>query len=394
MTAQVADADVIAPSSLDAARAAARAALGPVTTSRPTGSDYIRYEDLYRSGDSVGAALARLTSPKIVTFPEGRFSGRDFNSGYLGAISVPAICRGIVGSGRGSLGGSSGTVFTMDAWSSTKGNGRRDDQGRLYVPNQDNSTPCQLHVLKQANQAAPAVWKNFQVAGSEQGHIFNAFQVWGTAGANVFDNLLVAGWSGNAGAPPGETAGLIVNGPGAHTVSRVEADGRRSTGGEIFGAMGITFQNTSGARFSSCYSHHVRAANFVMFQSVNGTMTDCTSDAAVAGDKGIGNGGINLERTAGWTLVNPTAIGRWQRVHVTHSNDNWSLNGASVRNGSLKIVNPKFNDLWGNNMLLVQTWSPYGNGDTISTAPSVTRGDWSSHLPYKWVHGSSAQTIS
>jgi len=385
-----ASADVLSASAVDTARARAKSLLGPAQTTRPTGTDYIRYEDLYRSGDSVGGALARLTSPKIVTFPEGRFSCRDFNSGYLAGIAVPALCRGIVGSGRGTLGGSTGTVFTMDAWSSRKGNGARDGSGHLYVPAQDGSTPCQLVLLKQANQKAPAVWKNFQVVGSEQGHIFNAFQVFETAGANQFDNLLIAGWSGNDGAPPGETYGLAVSGKGAHTVTRVEADGRRTIGGQVFGAMGITFQNSSGATFRSCYSHHMRCANFVMFQSLDGKMVDCTSDAASAGSLGIGNGGINLERTAGWTLTNSVMIGRSRKVHLSHSNDNWTYNRygitKSVSNGSLKLVNPGYNDLWGNNQLVIQSWSPYGNGDTVRTPPLVLKSDGVTHLPYNWQH--------
>lgn len=382
---------------VDTVRSRARALLGPTQTGRPTGSDYVRYEDLYRQGDSVGAALGRLTQPKIVTFPEGKFTCWDFNSGFQAGIAVPGLCRGIVGSGRGTLGGSTGTVFTIAPRSSTKGNGARDSSGRLYVPNQDNSTPCQLNVLKQVGQSAPAVWKNFQVAGTDQGHIFSAFQVANTAGANTFENLLIAGWTGDNGAPPGETSALAVSGRGAHVVNQVEADGRRSVGGEVFGAMGVTFQNSVGASFRSCYVHDVRASAFAIFQSVGGALVDCTSDATVPDGRGLANGGINFERAAGWTIVNPALIGRSRRAHVTISNDNWSLsqNGQSysVRNGSLKIVNPTFNDLWGNDLLILQSWSPYGNGDTMSTPPLVTKSDWSSHLTYKWVHGTS-QTIS
>lgn len=377
-------------------RARARSLLGAQQTARPTGSDYVRYEDLYRQGDSVGAALARLTQAKIVTFPEGQFVCSDFNSGFQAGISVPAHCRGIVGSGPGTLGGSRGTVFTMATRSSTKANGARDSNGRLYVPNQDNSTPCQLNLLKQVNQNAPAVWKNFQVAGTEQGHIFSAFQVANAAGGNTFENVLISGWSGNAGAPPGETSALAVSGRGAHVVTQVEADGRRSVGGEVFGAMGLTFQNSVGATFRSCYVHDVRAANFVIFQSFNGLMVDCTSDALVQSDKALGNGGVNFERASGWTLVNPALMGRNQRIHIAHSNDNWSMSQDgttySVRNGSLKVVNPTYNDLWGNNLLIVQSWNPYGNGDTLSTPPLVRKSDWTSHLTYKWIHGS-AQTI-
>ena len=360
---------------------------------RPDGPEYIRYESLYRSGDTVSAALARLTEPKVVTFPEGRFVCSDFGSGYLAGISVPAICRGIVGSGRGTLGGSTGTVFTMKPRSSSKGGGSRDSSGNLYVPVQDNHTPCQLGVVKQLNQRAPSVWRHFQVAGTEQGHIFNAFQVYGTAGANRFENLLITGWDGDSGAPPGETYGLAVNGPGAHRLSGVEVDGRRTPGGEVFGAMGITAQNSVGVTMVCCKATNVRAAGFVAFQSVNGTMTGCVSDARVPADKIVGNGSLNFERTAGWKLVDCTITGRNRKVHITHSNDNWVLKSEGktypMADGDLTIVNPTYNDLWGNDYLMIQSWTPYWNGDTMATAPLVVKTNGTTKIPYAWVHGKS-----
>lgn len=357
---------------------------------RPIGPEYIGYEKLYRSGDSVGAALQRLSEPKIVTFPEGRFECSDFNSGYLAGINVPAICRGIVGSGRGTLGGSTGTVFTMKPHSSTKGGGSRDTSGNLYVPVQDNHTPCQLGVVKQLNQRAPSVWRHFQIAGTEQGHLFSAFQVYGTAGRNRFENILISGWDGDSGAPPGETCGLSVNGPGAHHLAGVEVDGRRAVGGEVFGAMGITVQNSVGVTMDSCKASHTRAAGFVAFQSVNGTMTNCVSDARVPTDKIVGNGSINFERTAGWRLINFRITGRDRKVHITHSNDNWVLrsNGTTypVANGDLTIVSPTYNDLWGNDYLMIQSWTPYWNGDTMSTPPLVVKSDGRTKIPYAWIH--------
>ena len=365
----------------------------PTKHTRPTGRYYIRYEDLYRKGDTVSEALARLREPKIVTFPEGKFVCSDFSSGYQSGINVPAICRGIVGSGRGTLGGSTGTVFTMKPHSSTKGKGRRDSSGRPYVPKQDNHTPCQLTILRQLNQRAPAHWRHFQVAGTEQEHIFNAFQVWGTAGANHFENLLITGWDGNSGAPPGETHGFAVNGPGEHRLAGVEADGRRTPGGKVFGAMGITAQNTIGVTLDSCYAHHVRAASFVAFQSIDGTMTNCFSDARVPADRMIGEGSFNFERTTGWRMVRCRIIGRQHRVHITHSNDRWALHrggrSSSVANGRLTVLDPIYNDLWGNDYLMIQSWAPYWTGDSMRTAPTVLHRHGQHRLPYAWVHGRS-----
>lgn len=372
-------------------------AIGQMTATaavnRPTGSDYVRYEQLYRSGDTVSDALGRLTEPKIVTFPEGKFECSDFNSGYQAGITIPSICRGILGSGKGQTGGASGTVFTIRPMSSRKGNGRRDAQGQLYVPVQDDKTPCQLTVLKQLNQRSPSVFGHFQVAGTEQGHLFNAFQVYGTAGSNKFSDVLVTGWDGDAGAPPGETYGLAVNGPGQHALLRVEADGRRTKEGEVFGAMGITMQNTVGAVLTDCKAHHTRAAGFVAFQSFDGTLKRFACDARIDEDRRVGNGSYNFERTGGWILKDCTFTGRPRKVHVTHSNDSWTLTRGgrtySTSDGKLTIVNPTYNDLWGNNHLMIQSWTPYWNGDTIRTAPLVVKSDGKTLVRYSWVHGTS-----
>jgi hypothetical protein len=361
-------------------------------TVRPTGADYIRYEDLYRSGDTVTKALSRLSAAKIVTFPEGKFVCKDFDATTQAGISVPRLCRGIVGSGKGTLGGSTGTVFTIQTRSSTKGSGAKDPVGRLYVPVQGSSTPTQLNLMKQVSQLAPSVWKNFQIAGTDQGHVYSGFQVYNTAGANTFESLLINGWEGNAGAPPGETAALSVNGPGAHVVNQVEVDGRRAVGGPEFGAMGLTFQNSVGATFRDCNVHHCRAATYALFQSFNGYLINCVSDATVSSGRGIGNGGINFERTAGWTLVTPTIIARPMTIHMAHSNDTFVLNQAgrqySTVNGSLTVVDPKYSDTRGNGLFYIQSWTPYWNGDTMRTPPLVTTSDWKTHREYLWVHGS------
>lgn len=391
LLAGAAAAGTLATSALPAgAKTVVEKALPSPSSARPQGAAYIRYEDLYRRGDSVGKALARLREPKIVTFPEGKFECSDFNSGYQAGISVPSICRGIVGSGRGTLGGSTGTVFTMKRLSSTKGRGARDSSGRLYVPVQDDKTPCQLNLIKQLDQRAPSVWRHFQVAGTEQGHIFSAFQVHNTAGRNRFENVLITGWDGYSGAPPGETSALAVSGPGRHLLAGVECDGRRRPGGEVFGAMGLTVQNSVGAVLDQCYGHHCRAASFVAFQSVNGLLTGCNFDATVPADKVVGNGALNFERTAGWSIVGCTITARMRKVHITHSNDRWSLSQGgrsySVADGKLTVVNPHHNDIWGNGLLTVQSWSPYWNGDSMRTPPSVRKANGTSKLAYTWVH--------
>jgi len=363
------------------------------TDDRPSGPGFVRYESLYRSGDTVSDVLARVSDGRVVTFPEGRFEVADFAAGYLAGISVAPGCGGIIGSGQGTLGGSKGTVFTMKERSSTKA---------ALVPKQDDVTPMQLVLLKSLDPTTPKTFQNFQVAGTEQGHIYSLVQHYnnGSGGQRalmdtLFQDLLLVGWDGNAGAPPGETSALSVSGPGYHVQRRVEIDGRRALGGPVFGAMGLTHQNAYGALAEDVYSHHCRVANFVGFQSVNGIVRRLRSDAATGVTNGLGNGSLNFERTAGYLLEGCEIIGRQRKVHITHSNDHWSLNlnGKSypIDGGSLTVVDPKWNGLWRPDeladYLYVQSWGPYWNGSTMSfskTAPVVRKAD-GSHIPYKYV---------
>ena len=375
-----------------------------LSLSRPSGPEYVAVESLFQAGDmradgtfDLSAVLNRCPAGKIVTFPEGEFvvnNFRDDDQVFQAGILVPKHVRGIVGSGKGTLGGSTGTIFSMRPGSSTRGGGAVDRNGKLYVPVQDDVTPCQLNLVKQLDQQYPGVLKNFQVRGTDQGHIFSAMQVYNTIGANVFEDILITGWEGNAGAPPGETIGLSINGRGAHTATRVEVDGRRAVGGPVYGAAGLTYQNNIGGTFVDCYSHHCRAGNFLGFQSFDGKMIRCVIDAASASTYGIGNGSMNFERCAGWEMIDCTIIGRAGKVHITHSNDNYTLTqGGVTRNtaamkGSLKITNITNNATQGNPRLYVQSWTPYWTGNIMTypdCAPLVVAADGVTHVPYTWV---------
>lgn len=332
----------------------------PVTTpptDRPTGPDYVTYESLYVAGDTVTQALNRLTSPKIVTFPEGKFECRDFATGYLAGFTPPPQCKGIVGSGKGTLGGSSGTVFTMVPNSSTKAS---------QVPAEGSQNPTQHNVWKHY-PTYPVIYKNFQLAGTEQGHLFSDMQVVQAKDGSIFEDLLINGWYGNQGYPPGETSALAVSGGSEHVMRRIEVDGRRTVGGECFGAMGLTFQTSIGSLFDNVNVHHCRAASIVFYQTINCELNDCVSDAASAGAQALGNGGINLERATGTIMRRPTILGRSGKVHITMSNDYWGMsrNGQSytVAGGSLTVIDPVNSQAFaGNPRLYVQSWTPYSQG--------------------------------
>lgn len=355
---------------------------------RPSGPGYVRYEDLYRAGDTVSAALRRLTQRAVVTFPEGRFDATDFAEPNACAISVPAICSGIVGSGRGELGGSTGTVFGIRPRTST----------RLgSVPTQEG-TPNEYNVLKCTDPSGPVEFRRFRVEGTDQGHGFSGFQYHNGPGRTphptLFEDLLITGWEGDSGIPPGETSALAVGGLGAHVIRRVEVDGRRAPGGITYAAMGITVQNSVGALVDDCHGHHCRAATFVAFQSVNGVLRNFRSDAVldkITGQRSeLGNGSLNFERTTGWRVEGDRTriVGRQRKVHVTHSNDSFVLTSGGVvypvARGTLVLQVPAgaWNGLWRpdetGDYLYVQSWTPYWNGDTMSypaTAPRLLRPD-------------------
>jgi len=365
---------------------------------RPTGPEYVMFESLYQSGDTqsdgtmnlneIMARNRQLTEGKIITFPEGQFMTKDFTAGPVGSPYTPAgwympqWIAGIVGSGKGTLGGNTGTVFTMKPMSSTKAYPATvpgSNPAEYYVWPQTgdgNIHVNQLHVMKTVNPLYALTFKNFQVAGADQGHNFNGFQIYQAPSITLMEDVLITGWQGDNGAPPGECFGLQVNTRGvADVLRRVETDGRRQPGGIAYGASGMTFQNSVGSTFDHCNSHHCRTANFVLYQSFNCTLLDCIIDADSAGAQGIGNGGMNLERTAGSKLVRSQFLARANRIHISHSNDSWTLTRGSITystaGGSLDVIDPIYNDVWGQNRMAIQTWIPYSIGN-ISNGNSMT----------------------
>lgn len=347
---------------------------GSDPTDLPTGTDYVRYQDLYVTGDSVTGALARLSSPKYVTFPEGEFADSDFTSDsskpgyYQACITIPRQCRGIIGSGSGTLGGSTGTVFSIKPRTSTA-------VAKGLIPAQGTSKEVQCNILKHYALYAPT-YRNFQVRGTDQGHIFNGMQSFNTPSNGLVKNVSIFGWEGDAGAPPGETYALGMNGGTGHLLEDMEVDGRRTLGGQVFGAMGLTFQSNAGNLFNRCNLHHMRAAGAVFYKSFDSELRDCTIDSLSAGSYALGNGGVNIERSDGIVLTRPKLVGRIGKVHITLSNDYVTLNldgkTYSAAGGSLEIVDPIYNDNLGNGYLSVQTWIPYVVGPSTVVGNSMT----------------------
>lgn len=356
------------------------------TFTRPTGAGYTKYESLYKSGDSVSGACARLTTASIITFPEGTFDLIDFDKGYLSGLDVPRQCRGIWGSGPGNLAGTaSGTYLRMKAMTSTKAS---------LVPAQSSHQSVQMRVMKSANSYAGQSFGQFQVRGQEQGHIYHGFTVYQPGGAVTATDILVTGWSGNATGPPGETFGFEISGAPSHTLTRVESDARRKDLVR-YGAAPMTAENCHSGTWQDCYGHHSKASSITFFESsgINTYNLRSAYNGTGTGGQLLSGSGINHERTTGIVHHNPSLIVDRSNgntgVHITFSNDNWSSSQVgSTANGSLTVIAPTFSPILDGKHLYVQSWTPYGNGDTQSSPPTVHTASGSS-LPFAWIHGSS-----
>ena len=366
------------------------------TAVRPSGADYVTYESLYVPGDTLQAVFNKVPTGKIITFPAGRFEFTDFANGGDGwaGVQIPKGVRGIWGSGRGAVGSSAGTIFSIAPHSSTK--------ARL-VPTQDGRTPTQLFMFNCIGNTNTAMsFGQFHIEGTEQGHVYHALRIYNPAGTVAMTDVLVNGWRGNNGAPPGETFGIAITGALDATLTRCELDGRRTTTGLSYTAAGFYFGNAPKATLIDCYSHHSQRSTLAIWQSKNITTYDFRSNDPAgdpAGVDGLKPMGLNHERTTGCVHYRPRIMKNEPAygVHVTHSNDSYSttLRDGSVLNvagGSLRLVDPVWSNTWGDNKLYVQSWSPYGNGDTmgasgnVSMAPDVVTATGST-VPYKWVHG-------
>ena len=347
---------------------------------RPVNPDtYVAYESLYRTGDTLQSVLGKVTGRKVLTLPEGKFETSDFKPGYYYAgMLMPKTCGGIVGVNPGALGEARGTVLTMKPLSST--------QLSVVPPKPKPGEGIKTNPMKLfscPDPTGPLEFRNFQVACTNQADTYqgnhSGFQVYNAHFPARFENLLLTGHQGDAGAPPGEVMALAVHGRGKFTFKNIEVDSRRAPGGPMFGSAGLTVQNNSGAVLEDVYVHHVRAAGFVAWQAVNGTtkrlrIESNTGDASLW----LGNGGLNMERAANWLHEDTVIMGRPRKVHATINNDHWSLPYPDASypvdgGGTIAFINLKVNDLWGQGeVAVVDTWTPYAIGGLESGYGTMT----------------------
>lgn len=218
-----------------------------IPVDQPTGEQYVRYQDLYVSGDDLQDVINRVSGNKILTFPEGTFAiPNNFPNGYLDGVRLghPTAgggCRGMVGSGRN-------TVFKMasssrERWSS-------------------GASPYMLidAVSPSAQPPITVEFRNFTIEGTrlgtaaqgEPGHEYHGLRLDRANG--LVENVYINGITGWNKVPPGETGAISIFKVNDLKIRGVEVDGRRD--GQRVSSACIMPNNSSNIAVEDCYLHH------------------------------------------------------------------------------------------------------------------------------------------
>lgn len=405
----------------------------PPFLTRPTGTDHVRYEDLVQGGDAVtvttvgtqpiyqfGAGvfqtiIERCPANKWMTFPAGVFeiNSPGWTIGDNAACQWPKTSYGAIGNCPPGTGwddlapDNQRTVFRVKA--NTAPN--KNVAGAWFRIGYSGS-------VKQS-------WANIHFEGTDQGmqvsgdtgnnsgpgndgtsrRLFTNAFFWNVADNSTARDILSTGNFGNNGAPPGETFGFQWYHSTNPVLCRIYVDGRRTAGGPIYSAAGITFGNTLGGILTDSWTHHNGQAGVVFFQTANCVSYGCRlgdpSDHTTNHVNGSTNGDwLNHERTTGNVHTDMDlhvySVGKSQREHISHSNDSWTLSRSGqnipVDNGTVRFVNQTHSQiLFGGSgyPLTIATWVPYWTGNTMqsSNGPSIVAADGVTPVAVKWNFG-------
>jgi hypothetical protein len=143
--------------------------------------------------------------------------------------------------------------------------------------------------LLRTNPGTGGKFGGFTLQGTEQGHLYGGLLVTGQTSATVTD-LLVTGIPGNSGAPPGETFGVATWQCNGVTLTRVEVDGRNTTGVRV-GASGLACNSDKNIQWIDCHVHDHEYGMPTCWETVNFTTRTLRSINNVRG--------VNHERASG-----------------------------------------------------------------------------------------------
>lgn len=346
--------------------------VGPVGVSdRPTGTGYVRYEDLFTSGNTFQQVLNKVTGGAVLTLPEGTFSFSDFANGFYEGVRVPASCGGIWGSGLN-------TVIEMVAGTSTKAS----DSTAVPADGSGGTNQCYLLGVWSSN----TLLRNFQLVGTSQPHPYNGIRLAGTSAAPLtgitLQYLLTAGAApGYANFPPGETFVAGANHVTGLQIIGCEFDGRDPATGTRVCASQIGINNSASAYFQDVYSHHSGYGHGMAFYRVAGihtVRTRCEYNGGASSGFQHAGVAINQEECSGTVLhESPTLImdsaHNASGFHVT-----WNSSAADgyADDPNITLTNVTHDagrDAAG--CLALQIGDTYAGGATPQTSmPTITKG--------------------
>ena len=246
---------------------------------RPSGADYIRYEDLYRPGDTLQAVINKVTGNRILTLPEGQFDTYDFRSGYYDGIRIGNAgadgCRGLAGSGRN-------TYVRVFPNTATRDMGNRIAGNQICIASKPG-----------------AVLSNFALRGGDQnGLYYNGILVLNCPDAQLSWLFLRGASHGYAQVPPGETMGISILRSDRVTLSDCEVDGRDDAY-NLVGASPIGWNFCRDAKMYRCYCHDGKAGMLTFYETTNIYTEDYSTYRTASGAYPLGGHGINHEQSNG-----------------------------------------------------------------------------------------------
>lgn len=267
----------------------------PQKLPRPSGSGYVRYEDLYRPGDNLRSVVAKVPAAKVLTLPSGEFLVPDFDDpkGSHEGLHFPTSIAGLVGSGQD-------TVIRV----------ARNGATRDYDP-PVGTAPMNVHFAGtqfRVSKVPGFKLGNLTVGSYEQGNrFFGGFTLVSCPDAEVFNVWFKAANRGYSNSPPGETFGLNVYKSDRVTLRDCDIDGREERGYRVsssgFGWNGSANNDRSGfvsnAKVLRTRVHH-GSAGMPTFWKTSGIYTeDLISYSYGTGSGGKSGSALNHEQCVG-----------------------------------------------------------------------------------------------
>lgn len=303
----------------------------PPPTTRPTGPGYVRYEDLFATGNTLRQVLAKVTGGQVVTFPTGVFEFADFNDqGSSAGLLLPSGCGGLWGSGAGMDGTSPATVFQMTANTSTKASS---------VPAQSTGSTNNLRLIETKNNGT--IFKNFQLKGTAQGHLYNGLAIFGSS-SNPLTNSVVDGVyfngcnPGNSSSPPGETFAIDTNHTDGCSITNCLLDGRDVGAGAGSSLIGHNSSTNTFISDTTCqYAWYGCGVTYWLCSGIHTVRLVSQFN----GWGGFGGHGINHENVGGTVLhESPTLKIDLTHGHGKHISLQQSSNYGYVNNPNVSLT--------------------------------------------------------